>query len=70
MSLRAKEIDSKLEVKLGEREVQVLTWKRIVLEFTGSRTIGSTIEKCQNVLYEIEQSVARKKISGENFQSI
>ena len=36
LSLRAKEIDSKLEVKSGEGEVQALKWKRITVgEFIG-----------------------------------
>ena len=32
LSLRAKEIDSKLEVKSGEGEVQALKWKRITVD--------------------------------------
>ena len=52
--LRAKELDSKLEVKSWEGEIQVLTWKRIILEFTGPRTIGSTIDKFLHKMFDME----------------
>jgi len=52
--LRAKELDSKLEVKSLEGEIQVLTWKIIILEFTGPRTIGSTIDKFLHKMFDME----------------
>ena len=54
ISTQRKELDSKLEVKSWKGEIQVLTWKRIILEFTGPRTIGSTIDKFLHKMFDME----------------
>ena len=56
LKLRSKELNSKLELKEGKGEVQVLQWKgKTVGEYIGPGLIGPTLNNFRHSLFYLEQ---------------
>ena len=55
LSLRAKELNSKIEAKPGKGDVQVITWKIITVgEYIGPRLLKSILEEFRNNIFDME----------------
>ena len=56
LKLRSKELNSKLKLKEGKGEVQVLQWKgKTVGEYIGPGLIGPTLNNFRHNLFDLEQ---------------